>query len=190
MTERAFVKARNSLSSLLDNLSDRDRFKDDDDKGVADSIKAGIDASGDVVAKCTMPQANALAKIAVHRGVSDDLNLYPVSAERKLGRDLVRKTITDYEIEELTLKDMLYFVGKHVEGREMSRYTMPKIYQHLQAEYGFDVYMSKVVAQVYFIPKNPLKIVGWGVNDAGKKLLERGVVKMDDAGTVSMKISI
>lgn len=188
MTPMAFNKAKISLGELLQNLSDRDRFEN----GVAQTVKRSIDTEKDIVARCSEKQAEALAKVVVHQGVGDDLGLYPVSGKKKVERDIAymkrtgQKMGNPWGIDELTEKDMLYFIRQHLDGVCLSTKTLPSIYKYFIEHFSLDPDAAKTVAYIYYstgnVPKDARVI-----RDGGKlsELIRREFIKDNGDGTVS-----
>lgn len=186
MTPEAFRKAKESMKRLLENVKDRDNYS-------LNSIKEVLESIGnqeDTVAICDSEKADRIAKVIVYKCIGDDLNLYPVSGKAKIDKDMVKKQTTDYSIDELTIKDMLYFIYAHTQNNKqhynLSTVTMPAIYSYFKEHYDFDLYMSKIIAQLYYQPLNKHKIQSWQTNNAGTRLIERGIVKLDETNLASL----
>lgn len=183
MTPEAFRKAKESMKRLLENVKDRDKYSLNSIKKVLESI----DNQDNTVAICDSEQADKIAKVIVYQYIGDDLNLYPVSGRAKIDKDKAKNKPTDYSINELTINDMLLFINAHTKQYcNLSNKTMPAIYKYFQEHYDFDNYMSKIIAQLYFKPDNKHKIKYWQNNNAGAKLIELGIVKLDETGLASL----
>lgn len=188
MTPEAFIKAKLSLGNLLQNLSERDRYK----SGVAQTVNRSIDTVTDIVATCTEDQADALAKIVVYQAVGDDLDLYPVSGEKKVERDIAymrrtgQKMGNPWGIDELTVKDMLFFIRQHIQGVCLSTKTLPLIYRYFIDNFSLEPAAAKTVAYIYFSAGNVQKD-SRVIRDGGKlsELIRREFVKDNGDGTVS-----
>ena len=189
MTPRAFELARNSLSILLDNIKERDEAFG----GIPETIKASMDKQHDVVAECSEKQAASLARTIVYRGLGDDLNLYPVTADQKIQRSQARGiAVCTIPSDEMTPKDFLFVARAIAQGVNISKQTMIAVIARFQ-EYGFDPYMMRVYSylalsakpvaitslpdQVQFGPdyrKAANQLVGMGylqINEDGKYLI-------------------
>lgn len=176
MTETAFKKAKESLKILLTDVKECDRYHLQAIRSVLDSI----DKRNDILAVCSTEQADRIAKVLVYQGFRDDLNLYPVRAAQKIGRDEKRGVITDYNVEELTSADMMYFIRAHVNGANLSRHTMPSIYRSVKECFGLDLYMAKIIAQLFFNPMPISRIRHWNDNRAGSTLLAEGKIFVEN----------
>jgi hypothetical protein len=187
MTPEAFRKAKLSLGKLLQNLSDRDRLN----SGIAQTVNRSIDTENNIVARCSEKQAEALAKVVVYQGVGDDLGLYPVSGEKKVERDIAymkrtgQKMGNSWGIDELTVKDMLYFIRQFIDGVSISTNTMPSIYKYFIEKFSLDPVAARTVACIYF-PGNAPKDVRV-IRDGGRlsELIRREFVKDNGDGTFS-----
>ena len=127
MTVRSFELARLSLERLLDNIADRDRYSMAAD--VVESIRRGMVLQDDFVALCTEKQATILARSIVSKSIGDDLNLYPISAEKKLLRAKVRGfEECDIPKEEMTVQDYIFVASSIAEGENYSKTTMRTVY--------------------------------------------------------------
>lgn len=188
MTPEAFKKAKLSLGNLLKNLADRDRFA----KEVAQTVDKSIDTEKDIVANCSEKQAEVFAKVVVYNAVGDDLGLYPVSGEKKVERDIAymkrtgQKMGNPWGLDELTEKDMLYFIRQHINGVCLSTKTLPSIYKYFIEHFSLDPAAAKTVAYIYYstgnVPKDARVI-----RDGGKlsELIRREFIKDNGDGTVS-----
>ncbi len=127
MTPRAFELARLSFERLLENIAKRDKYSMA--ASVAEDIIHEMDALDDYVARCSEKQAIILARSIVYKCVGDDLNLYPVSAEKKLLRSKARGfRECDIPKEEMTVQDFLFVASSIAEGENYSKSTMRAVY--------------------------------------------------------------
>lgn len=89
------------------------------------SIRSSMSEGSILVAKCYMKQAECLARDVVFNYIGDDLNLYPVSAERKLNRAKARGLREcDIPKDEMTIKDTIFVVYAFANGEDFSKRTM------------------------------------------------------------------
>ena len=117
MTTRAFVLARSSFERLLNNIAERNLRS----SSVCKSILRSMDNQDDCVAYCTEKQAAVLARGVVYNYIGDDLDLYPITAERKLLRAKVRGIpACDIPRDEMTVNDLIYIASAIAEGEKMS----------------------------------------------------------------------
>lgn len=193
LTEKAFEKAKDSFRDFMRNVCDRDRYKLRIIRQVLDSV----DSNHDNVAWCDRDTSVKIANVAVYQWMKDDLNLYPENAEKKIGRDRVNGRLTNWGVDEMTVRDMLYFAKAHTEGVDISRATMPKVYQalaehfNLSGEMSEKVFVSKVLAQVWFgQPLHYRKIRGWDEHRAGGKAVEMGYVTLGEDGFVRVAAAL
>lgn len=189
LTEKAFEKAKDSFRDFMRNVCDRDRYKLRIIRQVLDSV----DSNHDNVAWCDRDTSVKIANVAVYQWMKDDLNLYPENAEKKIGRDRVNGRLTNWGVDEMTVRDMLYFAKAHAERENISTVTMPKVYAALSEHFSLDgelwekASVGKVLAQVWFgEPLNPRKVKGWDDYGAGKKAVSMGYVVLGEDGLVSV----
>ncbi|MBR3527907.1 MAG: hypothetical protein IKN88_09080 [Bacteroidales bacterium] len=125
MTPRAFELARLLLERLLDNIGDRTPNVNYALKAVRQSM-----STQDIfVAECDGQQAEALARGVVYNYIGDDLNLYPITAEKKLSVSKARKQmVCDIPIEEMTTNDIIYVAAAIAKGENFSKQTMLAVY--------------------------------------------------------------
>lgn len=156
MTPRAFDLARLSFMQLLDNIADRDRFASD----IVESIRRGMDFQEDFIALITEKQAGVLARGIVYNYIGDDLNLYPVTAEKKLLRAKSRNmTVCDIPIEEMTVRDIIYVASAITEGENFSKPTMLAVFKWFQ-NIGLSPVQSRVFSVLFRIGKpTPLRSI-------------------------------
>lgn len=153
MTQRAFDLARLSLERLLDNIAQRNPKS----SSIVDSIRRGMVSQDDCIAKCTEKQAAVLARGVVYNYIGDDLDLYPITAEKKLLRTKVRKlSECNIAIEEMTVKDIIYVVSAITEGENFSKQTMRAAY-----DWFLEIGLNPIQARVYsvlFMKATPMSL--------------------------------
>ena len=129
MTPRAFDLARLSFVRLLDNIADRNPKS----SYVINTIRQGMELQDECIASCTEEQAAVLARSVVYNYIGDDLNLYPITAEKKLLRAKVRKqTECNIPIDEMTVQDIIYVASAITDGENFSKPTMRAVYEWFQ----------------------------------------------------------
>jgi len=185
MTPRAFELARQSLSSLLDNIKDRNEAY----SGIPETVKASMEKQNAVVAECSEKQAKSLASTIVYRFIGDDLNLYPVTADQKIQRSLARGfRECNIPPEEMMPGDYLFVARAITKGVNISRRTMQAVLAKFQ-EYGFNPYMMRVYSYVALNAK-PVAITlvpdyaqfASEYREAAKKLIEMGYLQTNEDG--------
>ena len=184
MTPRAFDCARSSLITLLENIADRDPKY----AGIPRTVIKSMEKQEECIAKCSSKQAESLATTIVSRGIGDDLDLYPISAEQKLNRSKVRGFIEcDIPIDEMTYKDKVFVVWATF-NEKFSFKTFAAVRDWFK-ELGLDINQARVYAALYFsespLPINSLPqyiLLRDEYRDAIKTLLERGIVNKDQEG--------
>lgn len=153
MTSRSFDLARLSFSKLLDNIVERNPRS----SFLIDTIRRGMDQNDECIAFCTKNQAASLARGVVYNYIGDDLDLYPVTAEKKLHRSKVRKLKEcDIPINEMTTQDIIYVVSAIAEGENFSPATMRSVF-----EWFIGIGMDPIQARVFsflFIKRRPLSL--------------------------------
>lgn len=153
MTARAFDLARLSFSRLLDNIADRNPKS----SLVINSLRRGMESQDDCIASCTERQATVLARGVVYNYIGDDLNLYPITAEKKLLRSKVRQqTECNIPLEEMTVKDIIYVAYAITEGENFSKPTMRAVYEWFQ-QIGLNPIQTRVFS-VLFIKAEPMSL--------------------------------
>lgn len=179
MTPRGFELAQLSFEKLLDNIAERY-------PGMAlicKSIRNGMSERNNQVAKCSMKQAECLARSVVYNCIGDDLDLYPVSAERKLNRAKVRGLQQcDIPQDEMTVKDIIFVVYAIANGENFSKRTMREVFSWFQG-IGMDPIQARVFSYL-FIKQKPLSLRGLPQQDlffseyrkAAKVLVKTGFV--------------
>lgn len=184
MTPRAFELARISLCNLLDNVAERNN----DYKGVSDSVKASMDRQNNLVAKCSVKQAKALARTIVYKAIGDDLNLYPITAEQKLQRSKQKGVACHIPKEEMTIKDYCYVAKSMAYGENYSKQTMMAIFSAF-SEYGMNPIMTRVYAVFSYLSKPsaisslPMQsVLGSEYRKAANQLVEMGYMSKDNDG--------
>lgn len=183
LTQRSFELARESLKPLLGNLMDRNSGYE----GIPNSVWRSMEIQDEVIAKCSEKQAEAMAKTIVLKGIGDDLNLYPLTAEQKIQRAKQQHRVCFIRIDEMTLKDMLFVSRAHRMGDNISPDTMRPLYRFFDDSYGFTPYMVQVYACLYYAdgPKNIRSLPGYAQSSdryhtAAKELLRRGFISQND----------
>ena len=153
MTQRAFELARLSFEGLLDNIAQRNPRL----SSIIDSIRGGMDSQGECIAICTEKQAASLAKGVVYNYIGDDLNLYPITAEKKLLRAKARKlSECSIDIDEMTVKDIIYVASAITEGENFSKQTMRAVYEWFQ-QIGLNPIQTRVYS-VLFMKAAPMSL--------------------------------
>lgn len=153
MTPRAFELARLSLWELLDNIIQRDlRYAP-----ITKVVRQSMDDQEEFVARISKKQAGKLARAIVYNYIGDDLNLYPVTAEKKLLRAKVRG-LTECHIpkEEMMTSDYIFVVYALTEGENFSKLTMRMAFEWFQ-EAGMDPIQARVFS-VLFTKREPLSL--------------------------------
>lgn len=153
MTPRAFDLARLSLERLLDNIGDRTPRVNYALKAVRQSM-----STQDVfVAECNGQQAEALARGVVYNYIGDDLNLYPITAEKKLTVSKARKQmVCNIPIEEMTPRDIIYVTAAVAEGENFSKPTMLAVYEWFK-EIGLDPTEARIFS-LLFLQGKPVSL--------------------------------
>ena len=180
MTIRSFELARLSLAQLLDDIAERDYTH----ARIPKMVKKSMEHQEDVVAECTLNQAASLARSIVYRGVGDDLNLYPVSAEKKLSRSRQRgETLCSIPADEMTVKDYLFVAKSLSDGESFTKGTVSSVFAFFN-DYGFDPMMTRVFASyAYFKNPAPLtalplqSVLGTYYRNTAEKLVSMGVMR-------------
>lgn len=153
MTPRGFELARMSFEKLLDNIVERNPRA----ASMCKSIRKGMSEGNSQVAKCSMKQAECLARDVVYNCIGDDLNLYPVSAESKLNRAKVRGLQQcDIPQDEMTTKDNIFVVYAIANGENFSKRTMRDAFSWFQ-DIGMDPIQARVFSYL-FIKQKPLSL--------------------------------
>ena len=149
MTTRAFNLARLSFIRLLDNIADRNPKL----SFVIDTICHGIESQDECIALCTEKQAAVLARGVVFNYIGDDLDLYPITAEKKLLRSKVRRQAEcNIPIDEMTAKDIIYVAFAMTEGENFSKLTMRAVFDWFQ-KIGLDPMQTRVFSVLYMKAK-------------------------------------
>ena len=179
MTSRSFDLARLSFSQFLDNIVERNPKS----SSVINCIRKGMDSQEDCVALCSEKQASVLARSVVYNYIGDDLNFYPITAEKKLLRTKVRKqTECNIPLDEMTVEDILYVAAAITRGESISKSTMRAVFKWFQ-EIGLDPIQARVFS-ILFWSKKPISIKAIPQHDlfladyrkAAKALVEKGFV--------------
>lgn len=153
MTPRDFELARLSFEKLLENIVERNPRAASLCKDIRDKTKKW----NNQVARCSMEQAEHLARTIVFKRIGDDLNLYPVSAESKLNRAKVRGLPEcDIPKDEMTVKDFIFVVYAIANGENFSKRTMRDAFSWFQ-EIGMDPIQARVFSYL-FIKQAPLSL--------------------------------
>lgn len=177
MTPRAFDLARLSLARLLDNIIDRDPRA----ISAVLPVRQSLNSDKESVAICSKKQAENLAKTIVYKCIGDDLDLYPVTAERKLSRTKARGlSECNIPADEMTEMDMMYVASAMVEGENFSKKTMLAVFGWFQ-QIGMNpfearlysyLYMRRELTRIKAIPQ--YNLLADEYRKATKTLLERG----------------
>lgn len=153
MTSRAFNLARLSLERLLDNISDRTPKS----KYAVKAVRESMTTQDDFIAICGEKQAASLARGVVYNYIGDDLNLYPITAEKKLLRSKVRnQKECDIPIDEMTPRDIIFVASSVTEGENYSKATMLAVFEWFKS-IGLDPYQTRVFS-VLFMKGEPMSI--------------------------------
>ena len=153
MTTRGFELARLSFEKLLDNIVGRNPRA----ASMCKSIRNGMNERNNQVAKCSIKQAECLARSIVYDCIGDDLDLYPVSSESKLNRAKVRGLQQcDIPQEEMTIKDIIFVVYAITNGENFSKRTMRDAFSWFQ-DIGMDPIQARVFSYL-FIKQKPLSL--------------------------------
>ena len=180
MTIRSFELARLSLEHLLDNIAERDNTY----AGIPKKVKESMDLQDNVVAECTLNQAASLARSIVYKAIGDDLNLYPVTAEKKLSQSKQRgEALCNIPANEMTAKDYLFVAKSLSDGEAFTRGTVLSVFIFFN-DYGFDPMMTRVFASyAYFKEPKPLtalplqSVLGTDYRKTAEKLVSLGVMR-------------
>ena len=179
MTPRAFDLARLSLSRLLDNIASRTPKS----SFAIKSVRESMSNQDDYIAVCDDKQALSLARGIVYNYIGDDLNLYPITAEKKLLRAKALKLLEcDIPIEEMTTKDIIYVAASMAEGENYSRPTMRAVYNWFQ-EVGLDPMQARIYS-ILFMKGAPMSLKTFPQRDllseeyklAAKELVNMGFI--------------
>ena len=153
MTSRAFDMARMSFERLLNNIADRSPRM----SSIIENIRKKLDSQDDYVALISEKQASALAKAIVYNYIGDDLDLYPITAEKKLQRAKARQLKEcSIPIDEMTVKDILFVVSAITQGENFSKSTMLAIFEWFK-EIGLDPMQARLYS-VLFMKGEPMSI--------------------------------
>lgn len=153
MTSRAFDLARLSLERLLDNISDRTPRS----KYAVKAVRESMTTQDECIALCSEKQAASLARGVVYNYIGDDLDLYPITAEKKLLRAKVREQKEcNIPIEEMTTRDILFVAASICEGENYSKSTMRAVYEWFK-EIGLDPIQTRIFS-VLFLKGEPMPI--------------------------------
>ena len=179
MTPRAFDLARLSFERLLDNIADRTPKVNYAIKAVRESMTSQ-DA---FVAVCSEKHAAALARGVVYNFIGDDLDLYPITAEKKLLRATVmHQKECNIPIEEMTTSDIIYVVSAVTQGENFSKTTMRVVFEWFQ-QIGLDpiqarlfsvLFMKGEAVSIKSIPQQELFATEY--RKAAKALVEKGFI--------------
>ena len=192
MTSLSFDLARLSLRHLLDNLAERDPYH----KGIPDTVKDSMEKQDIVVAQCSEKQAACLARTIVYKAIGDDLNLYPVTAEKKLQVAKLQGIPCSIRREEMVMKDMLFIANAIAKGEDISKGTMKIVFEAFK-EFGFDPMMTRVYSILYFNPKPMLlaslpmqSVLGRDYKKTADKLVSMSILTVDANGNYSVASNI
>lgn len=153
MTPRAFDLARMSFERLLDNIADRTPKANYAIKAIRESLTA----QDEFIALCSEKQAAALARGIVYNYIGDDLDLYPITAEKKVLRAKVRnQKECNIPIEEMTTRDIIFVASSIAAGENFSKTTMRAVYDWFQS-IGLDPIQTRVFSTL-FMKGEPMSI--------------------------------
>ena len=179
MTPRAFDLARLYFLRLLDNIADRDSYS----VPVINTIRNSISSQDDCVAECTMKQAKCLAISVVTKGISDDLQLYPISAEKKISIAKLRgQKECSIPIDEMTVKDIFFVTATLAEDTIISESTMRAVFDWFKG-IGLDpiearvysyLFMKQALVSIRSLPQQ--NVLGTEYRRAAKSLVEKGFI--------------
>ena len=142
-----------------------------------------MDSQGECIAICTEKQAASLARGVVYNYIGDDLNLYPITAEKKLLRAKARKlSECSVDIDEMTVKDIIYVASAITEGENFSKQTMRAVYEWFQ-QIGLNPIQTRVYS-VLFMKAAPMSlksmpqqtILAAEYRKAAKELVDKGFI--------------
>ena len=98
-----------------------------------------------------------MARGVVYNYIGDDLNLYPITAEKKLLRAKARKlSECSVDIDEMTVKDIIYVASAITEGENFSKQTMRAVYEWFQ-QIGLNPIQTRVYS-VLFMKAAPMSL--------------------------------
>lgn len=153
MTPRAFDLARLSFERLLDNISDRNPAS----SSMIYYLRNSMYAQDKYVAFCSDEQARSLARSIVYNCIGDDLNLYPVTAEKKVLRAKAKSLKEcNIPIDEMTALDCIYVVSAIAEGENISKSTIQSVFAWFR-EIGLTPMQARVYS-VLFRKGKPISI--------------------------------
>ena len=151
MTSRAFDLARLSFERLLNNIAERNPRS----SSICKSILRSMDNQDDCIAYCTEKQAAILARGVVYNYIGDDLDLYPITAEKKLLRAKVRGLPScDIPRDEMNVNDFIYIASAIAEGENISTATMRSVFEWFQ-DIELDPYETRIFS-VLFMRQEPM----------------------------------
>lgn len=119
----------------------------------------------------------------VYNYIGDDLNLYPITAEKKLLRAKVRKlSECNIDIDEMTVRDIIFIASAITEGENISRQTMHAVYEWFQ-QIGLNPIQTRVYS-VLFMKAAPMSlksipqqtILAAEYRKAAKELVAKGFI--------------
>ena len=183
MTPRTFEKAQESFEKLLDNIRDRNMAY----SVIPERIKDSIDGENKCVANISERQAVVLARTIVYKGVGDDLNLYPITAEDHLQRSKLRgSSECSIPDDEMLFEDCMYVINEMMKGANFSRETMTSCFNRFR-KFNLDPNMSRVYAGIYY-NNGPVEIESLPgfqtlvkeYRKAAKDLVDLGYLKTED----------
>lgn len=180
MTPRAFDLARLSFDRLLDNISDRTQCANN----IIKTIRESMTPQNEYVASCSKEQAATLARAIVYNYIGDDLDLYPVTAEKKLFRAKTRKQKEcNIPIEEMTVKDILFITSSLGTGENFTKSTMRAVYNWFH-NIGIEPIQARVFS-ILFMSEEPISLKSlpqWALlsteyKKAARELTEKGFIR-------------
>lgn len=180
MTPRAFDRARRSFDDLLDNIAQRNPKS----IGVVKSLKKSMERQEECIADCSELQAKCLARGVVYNKIGNDLQLYPITAKKKISLALARGLKEcDIPIDEMTDKDIIYVASAITEGERLSKATTLNVFNWFK-ERGLEPMETRVFAYMYkrqvpvsikSLPQQ--EVLGAEYRNAAKSLVDKGFIR-------------
>ena len=180
MTARGFELARISLDRLLDNIVARNSGY----SSIPETVRRSMEHQDICVAECSENQAASLARTIVYKCIGDDLDLYPVSASKKLLRSKARGyEILDIPKDEMTVRDRFFVMYSIVSGEQFSRSMQMELTTWFR-DLGLDVYQAQVYSVIFHLER-PVSIKALprqsqfrtDYRKAAKTLVEKGLLR-------------
>lgn len=189
MTPRSFDLAKMSFGNLLNNIIDRNQKYSAIPKGMLKSL----DRQDECVSECNLTQAETLAKSIVYGCVGDDLDLYPVTAERKLQRSKLRGfQACNIPEDEMTIRDRIYVIAASAKGESFTVQTLKSVYLWFN-QFGFDPHQTRIYCVIWHsarpVSLNSLPLYSQFAREyrqAVKLLVDKGFLKQTCDATYEM----